>query len=78
MQTARTTVELDKELLKKAKQKAIEEDKSLKQIMNEILRRGLERAQAEEIPKRKRRIRIRTYPLGVKGKLTREEIYDWF
>ena len=37
MQTARTTVELDKALLRQAKQRAIEEDKTLKQIIHEAL-----------------------------------------
>lgn len=75
MQTVRTTIELDKELLKMAKQRALEEDKSLKQLMKEAVEKIVE-------PKRKRatkkRIKIRTYDMGeIRGTLSREEIYDW-
>lgn len=38
MEKTRTTVELDKALLKKAKQKAIEEDKTLKKFSKKDLR----------------------------------------
>ncbi|OGD89179.1 hypothetical protein A3D81_02800 [Candidatus Curtissbacteria bacterium RIFCSPHIGHO2_02_FULL_40_17] len=72
MQTARTTIELDKELLKRAKQKAIKEDKNLKQVISEALRRDL---LGEKQSKRK--VKFKTFPLGVKGTLRREEIYDW-
>lgn len=72
MQTARTTIELDKELLKMAKQKAIKEDKNLKQVITEALRKDL----LGERPK-KRKVKFKTFPLGVKGTLRREEIYDW-
>lgn len=72
MQTVRTTIELDKDLLKKAKQKAIEEDKKLKQVIAEALRKDL----LGEKPK-KRKVKFKTFPLGVKGTLSRDEIYDW-
>lgn len=75
METARTTVELDKELLKKAKQKAVEEDKSLKQLISEALEKTLKTAGEKKAPKR---IKIRVYDMGeIKGTLSREEIYDW-
>lgn len=74
MQTVRTTIELDKELLKKAKQKAIEEDKSLRQVVNEVLKKefGLKTER-----KNKPKFEFRTYNMGVvKLPLTREEIYE--
>lgn len=79
MQTARTTIELDKDLLKKAKQKALEEDKTLKQLINEMVSRGLVKSMKEKkMKKTKKRIKIRTYDMGaIKGTLSREEIYDW-
>jgi hypothetical protein len=72
MQTARTTIELDKDLLKKAKQRALEEDKSLKELITEGLKIRIE----EREPK-KRKVKFKAYKLGVKGSLRREEIYDW-
>ena len=76
MQTARTTIELDRELLKKAKHKALQEDKTLKQVIGEVLEKGLEEKTAK-INRAKKTIKIRTYPMGVSGTLSREEIYDW-
>jgi len=81
MQTARTTIEIDKELLKMAKQMAIEEDKTLKEIVHEALERlvdidadkryGAKRRQVKKYP-------FHAYNLGkIKGTLSREEIYDW-
>jgi len=76
MQTARTTIELDRELLKKAKQKALHEDKTLKQIIGEVLKKGLEE-KIVTTDHKKKTIKIKTYPMGVSGTLSREEIYDW-
>ena len=81
MQTARTTIELDKHLLKQIKQMALEEDKTLKQIIHEALgmlvdininkRYEGKRTQAKRYP-------FRAYNMGeIKGTLSREEIYDW-
>ena len=76
MQTARTTIELDKQLLKKAKRKALEEDKTLKEMISEILRKDLRNLEKKKTTKKK--IKIRTYRMGeIKGTLSREEIYDW-
>jgi len=72
MQTVRTTIELDKELLKRAKRKALEEDKNLKQLITEALKREL----LGEYPK-KRKVKFKATRLGVTGTLKREEIYDW-
>jgi predicted transcriptional regulator len=75
METARTTIELDKDLIKKAKQKAIAEDKSLKQLISEAVEKIVETPRKVKIEKR---IKIRTYDMGpIKGTLRREEIYDW-
>lgn len=77
MQTARTTIELDKELLKKAKQKALEEDKSLKQVITETLREKF------SVPVKQKKVKTKKYPFKaynmgeIKGTLSREEIYDW-
>jgi predicted transcriptional regulator len=72
MATVRTTIELDKELLKKAKQKAVEEDKTLKQLFESALKKEVENPE-----KPKRKIKIRTYDMGeIKGTLSREEIYE--
>lgn len=76
MQTARTTIELDRELLKKAKQKALQEDKTLKQIIGEVLEKGLEE-KTVKINRKEKTVKIRTYLMGVRGTLSREEIYDW-
>lgn len=77
MQTARTTIELDRELLKKAKRKALEEDKTLKEVISEILRKDLRKLEKKK-KTTKKKIKIRTYHMGeIKGTLSREEIYDW-
>ncbi len=81
MQTARTTIEIDKEMLKMAKQMAIEKDKTLKQIVHDALERLIDiDADKRYAAKRKqvRRYPFRAYNLGkIKGTLSREEIYDW-
>lgn len=81
MQTARTTIEIDKGLLKMAKQMAIEEDKTLKQIINEALEKLVDIEANERYRKKKtqaKRYPFRAYNLGkIKGTLSREEIYDW-
>ena len=75
MQTARTTIELDKQLLKQAKQMALEEDKTLKELITEALEKTL---MSPLQKKTVRTIKIRTYNMGkIKGTLSREEIYDW-
>jgi hypothetical protein len=72
MQTARTTIELDKELLKRAKRKALEEGKNLKQVITEALRKDLFGGGPQ-----KRKVKFKATHLGVTGTLRREEIYDW-
>lgn len=75
MQTARTTIEIDKGLLRQVKQRALEEDKTLRQLITEALEKTLRSSWQKKTAKR---IKIRTYNLGeIKGTLSREEIYDW-
>lgn len=78
MQTVRTTIELDKELLKRAKRKALEEDKNLKQVISEALKKQLEPETTYERKARAKKYPFKAYNMGkVKGNLSREEIYDW-
>ena len=81
MQTARTTIEIDKGLLKMAKQMAIEEDKTLKQIIHEALERLVDLDANKRYETKRTRVKrypFRAYNLGeIKGTLSREEIYDW-
>jgi len=73
MKTARTTIELDRELLKTAKQKAIEEDKSLKKVISEALEKQFSTGSKKKRPK----FRFKAYDMGViKMPLTREQIYE--
>lgn len=74
MKTARNTIELDKELLKKLKLKAIDEEKTLKEMMNELVRKGLETTIKA---KRKKKFVFKAYDMGlIKTPLTREQIYE--
>lgn len=75
MQTARTTIEIDKGLLKQVKQRALEEDKTLRELITEALEKSLRSSWQKKAAKI---TRIRTYNMGeIKGTLSREEIYDW-
>lgn len=81
MQTARTTIEIDKGLLRQVKQKALEEDKTLKELIHEALGRlvdiDTDKRYRKKIVKRKK-YPFRAYNMGeIKGTLSREEIYDW-
>lgn len=76
MQTIRTTIELDKELLIRAKQKALEKDKTLREIITTAIQKEV-RAPLEKKGKA-RKIKIRTYNMGeIKGTLSRKDIYYW-
>jgi len=72
MADKRTTVTIEENLLKEAKREALEADKTLKEIFEEGLRERLR----QKKPKG-RKVKFTAYPLGVKGNLSREEIYDW-
>ncbi len=81
MQTARTTVEIDKTLLRQVKQRALEEDKTLRQVIHEALRRLVDINTNKRYKKKiaqEKKYPFRAYNLGeIKGTLSREEIYDW-
>lgn len=73
MKEKRTTVAIEESLLKKAKQRAIEGDISLKELINEALVKQLE----EPLEKKKNKFKLKTFDMGVmKTPLTREEIYE--
>lgn len=72
--TVKTTVEIDSELLYKAKRKALEERTTLRKLINRSL------AEAIGVPKKSRlrkKVIIGGHKLGgVKGSLNRTEIYE--
>ena len=81
MQTARTTIEIDKGLLRQVKQRALEEDKTLKELIHEALGKLVDLDANKKYNKKiaqRKRYPFRAYNLGkIKGTLSREEIYDW-
>jgi hypothetical protein len=73
---SKTTVYFEKPLLYLAKKKALDEGKSLKQIMKEALTKYLGLSLT---PVKKSQIKFGGYDLGeIKGNLDRKEIYDHF
>lgn len=75
-QLAKTTVYLEKPLLYLAKKKALEEDKTLRQILKEALSKYLSLTTSNPPTKV---IKFGGYDLSkIKGNLSREEIYDCF
>ena len=78
MQTVRTTIELDKDLFKAAKQRAIDEDKSFKQVVSDVLKKKLMVKTAKKVVNETKKYPFKAYHMGeIKGNLSREEIYDW-
>lgn len=77
-QLARTTIQIEEELLKEAKKRAIDEEKSLRTLIKEALKEKLDKPEKKT---RRKTVKFgdvfKPEPLGVKGKLTREEIYDF-
>ena len=72
MQLVRTTIRLDEKLVRSAKYKALQENKSLQQILNRALERYLE----EEGKKKAKKIIFKTHNLGVPlDNLRREDYY---
>lgn len=68
----KTTLKLDETLVKEAKRKALEEDKTLQEVVDLALRKFLNK----KIPTRKVGIdELTAYPLKVKGTLRREDLY---
>ena len=75
MKEKRTTVVIEVNLLKKAKQKAIEGDISLKELINEALATQLKIPVQEK--KEVREFPFKGYHMGkIKGTLRRVEIYE--
>lgn len=75
-QTIKTTIEINADLLYRARLKAIEEQKSLKQIINESLAKELHREHSNSPEKN---ITIGGHRLGgIKGGLRRADIYENF
>lgn len=75
-QLTKTTVYLDKYLLFLSKKRALEEGKTLKQVIKEALGKHLGITLAKAPSKK---INFGGYDLGkIKGKLTRQEIYERF
>ncbi|OGK08836.1 hypothetical protein A2767_07145 [Candidatus Roizmanbacteria bacterium RIFCSPHIGHO2_01_FULL_35_10] len=75
-QTVKTTVEINPDLLYMAKIKALKENKSLKEIINESLKKELG---IKTKIKKTKPVQIGGYNLGgIKGSLRREDIYENF
>lgn len=76
-QITKTTLELDSNLLYLAKMRALQEGKTLKDIVTESLETRLIANKKEA--KKERKLKIGGYKLGgIKGSLKREEIYEDF
>ncbi len=74
MKEKRTTVAIEENLLKAAKNKAVEADISLKELLNQALKEKLD---VTKQIKKKRKFRLRTFDMGqIKTPLTREDIYE--
>lgn len=77
-QLTKTTVYLDKNLLFLIKKKALEERKTLKELMKEAVSRylGLHVSISKALP---HKVKFGGFDMGkIKGSLSREEIYDRF
>jgi len=73
MESLRTTIVLEKELYRQAKRLALEQDKTLKEIVEEALRAYLRGDQ--QSGRRSRGGRFGVYAGRVRGSLRRENIY---
>ena len=77
MTIKRTTVAIEENLLKEAKKVALEEDKTLKELVNEALINQLKKPGQKKITAPKK-FPFKAYHMGkIKGTLRRVEIYDW-
>lgn len=79
-QLTRTTIQIEEELLKEAKKRAIDEAKTLRELIKEALEEKL--GKPKKRAKRKRK-NLRFEDIfeawdlgGIKGRLSREEIYE--
>jgi len=76
MESRRTTIVIEKELYRQAKRVAVEQDKTLKQVMEDALRAFL---RGDHQGKRKSRSgRFGIYPAKTRGSLRREALYKDF
>lgn len=79
-QLTRTTIQIEEELLKEAKKRAIDEKKTLRELIKEALEEKLEKP--KRVAKRRKRLKFEdvfeAWDMGpIKGRLSREEIYDF-
>ncbi len=73
MAEKRTTITIEENLLKEAKMVALENNKTLKEVIEEALKQRLGKGKPKG-----RKVKFKAYHLGkIKGTLSREEIYDW-
>ena len=73
MADKRTTITIEENLLKEAKRIALEEDKTLKELVGEALKEKLDVKDCS----RKPNFRFKAYNMGeIKLPLTREQIYE--
>lgn len=69
----KTTVVLERDLLRAVKRKALEENTTLKEIFHQALLREL-----GEKKRKTRKVEFGQYNMGrIKGKLSRKEIYEF-
>jgi hypothetical protein len=73
MESLRTTIMLEKELYRQIKRLALEQDKTVKEIIEQALRSYLRGDHQTGQKDRKRRFGV--YPGKVRGNLRRENIY---
>jgi len=77
MAEKRTTITIEENLLKEAKKAALEEGKTLKEVISEALEKELLKPVEKKLTKPKK-FPFKAYHMGkIKGTLSREEIYDW-
>ncbi len=77
-QLIRTTIEIDQTLLYYVKLKALKEQKTLRDIFTESLKHYCsEKTETQDLLKKSPQIKIGGYNLGgIKGNLSRKNIYD--
>jgi hypothetical protein len=71
----RTTIVIDDELFRELKKRAAEENRTLSQVTQEALRRGLAR---RPVPRRAGRVRLRSFSMGKPAVdiADRNQLYD--
>lgn len=75
MELKRTTVRLEKNIMRKAKEIALKRGTSLQGVFNSAVIRYL--LEVENLgPRRGRRLKLMAKPLGLPDNLTRDDMYD--